>query len=61
MQDWLTIYSPELAENPPADDLIQIYFMANKWWTPPEDTSGDGGDEEVEPELWECPFPDATD
>jgi hypothetical protein len=53
------IYSRELNENPPADDLIQLYFIANKWWEPPAAATSDAGD--GEPEIWECPFPDETE
>lgn len=49
----------QLAENPPADHLVQFYFRANKWWDPPS-RSEIGGDSE-EDEVWECPLPDVTE
>lgn len=49
--------SKQLAEEPPADRLIAVYFAANKWWTPP--SLGDAADEE--PGEWQSPYPDVTD
>jgi hypothetical protein len=54
----------ELAENPPADRLIQIYFAAQKWWSPPDGEASrgreDGSDDDDEG-VWECPLPDVTE
>lgn len=51
----------QLAENPPADRLLQLYFASNKWWSPPERTACADGEEVAEEEAWECPFPDVTE
>lgn len=49
----------QLAESPPADRLVQIYFQCSKWWEPPSRSAHgvraaetDGGDESV---FWESP------
>jgi hypothetical protein len=56
----MRIYSRELTENPPADALVQTYFMMNKWWEPPSaEASGDAG--AGEDEVWENPYPDETE
>jgi len=53
----------QLAERPPADQLVADYFRGMKWWAPPERTgcaSGAGGDDDDDGE-WESPLPDVTD
>jgi len=47
----------QLAENPPTDRLVALYFIGNKWWEPPSrtefahDVRDDG-----EPQIWESPL-----
>jgi hypothetical protein len=52
----------QLAEEPPADRLIAMYFAANKWWEPPArgGTAAEPADDE-DLEIWECPFPETTE
>jgi hypothetical protein len=46
----------ELSENPPADRLIQLYFEANKWWSPPGRAHAGPDDGEEDAGEWECPI-----
>lgn len=52
----------QLAEEPPVDRLVAIYFAAQKWWEPPARASAARDDAaEDESEVWECPLPDVTE
>ncbi len=51
----------QLAEDPPADRLIQVYFAANHWWSPPQRPGEAPESASEEPDVWENPYPDVTD
>ena len=53
----------ELAEHPPAEQLLAWYFQAEKWWSPPDfgRTAFAGAGADDAEGVWECPFPDVTD
>ena len=52
----------QLAEDPPADRLLQLYFVGMKWWSPPERGGGAGAPQDADQaEAWECPYPDRTE
>lgn len=48
----------ELAENPPADRLLALYFAARDWWSPPQMSFAGGT---PDGDVWECPFPETTE
>jgi hypothetical protein len=48
-----------LAKDPPADRLVQLYFIGNKWWEPPDAAPSGSGSDEIE--EWDCPYPDVTE
>lgn len=49
----------QLAESPPVDTLLQIYFQAKQWWSPP--VRAELATDVMPEEVWECPFPDQTE
>jgi hypothetical protein len=53
----------ELAENPPVDRLVQIYFASQKWWSPPgaEANPVREGEDDDEAGEWDSGLPDVTD
>lgn len=51
----------QLAEEPPADRLIAVYFAAQKWWSPPDRTDASGAAADGDPEIWESDLPDVTE
>lgn len=57
LRDWTDIWSRELVEVPPVDDLVASYLE----YEPPADLGRTSGIGEAEVEEWECPFPDVTD
>lgn len=62
MADWLEVWQPQLIDDPPADRLVQLYFLANKWWQPPErGTASDDEDDGDDDGLWVSPLPGVTD
>lgn len=57
MRDWTHVYSRELIESPPADDLVASHLG----YQPPADLGRTMASDTAEPEVWECPYPDETE
>ena len=51
----------QLAENPPADRMIQIYFAGNKWWSPPVWAGSADDVQGAEADVWVSDLPETTD
>ncbi len=51
----------QLAEQPPTDRLIALYFAAQKWWSPPSRPGPDGAPDDEEAEVWDSGLPDVTE
>ena len=51
----------QLAEEPPADQLVAVYFAAHKWWSPPARSAGAAAAEAEGPEVWTSDLPDYTE
>ena len=56
LQDWRDIYSRELMESPPLEELAAAYLG----YKPPERASADAKTDE-ESDVWECPYPNETE
>lgn len=57
LRDWTDIWSRELVEVPPVDELVAGYLE----YEPPADLGRTSSIGEGEVEEWKCPFPDVTD